>query len=96
MQILDPTTGLRITIDQSTGRSRTSARSEAKVPAFHNSILQDHVRNGLELRSRNGVLRWSSGNAVVNKNNYPLFCHSYRLHPDWESARFPAGQEPRP
>lgn len=89
MQILDPTTGLQVTVHLATARSS----SRNMVPAFPNNLCVLAVRNDSDSRKTNGILRWSSGNALVNKNNDPLLCHSYRIHHDRKSARIVAGPQ---
>jgi len=98
MQILDPTSGLSITVDLPTGNRSTRAASHlncvAQVPAVPRILSMDEVRFDSGLRTRNASLSWSSGNRVRKKNNIPLRYHRYYIHYYWESARHSPGQKP--
>ncbi len=93
MQILDPKTGLSVSLDLL--QERDEARSRIKiVPVFHNIICGSAVRNDSDLGNRNGILSRNSGNARKYKNNISLRCNCYCLHYNWQSSRHHPSSKP--
>ena len=93
MQILDPKTGLNVSLDLP--RDHDEARFPLEmVPAIHNIICTSAVRNDSDLRNRNGILSRSSGYARHYKNNISLRYNRYCLHYFWQGSRCHTGSKP--
>ncbi len=55
MQILDPTTGLHVSVDLTARRSRTSTGVKAMAPSPSNSIGDVWIGNNSVLRNKNEI-----------------------------------------
>jgi hypothetical protein len=93
MQILDPKTGLSVSLDLPRDRDEARAPLEM-VPVLHNIICVSAVRNDSGLRNRNGILSRNSGDARHYKNNISLRYNRYCLHYYWKGSRYHPGSKP--
>jgi len=86
MQILDPKTGSRVTVDLSSRNVGGHPCRSRPVPMIHNNFPVSRVIDDSYLRSRNGILSWNSGYAGLYQNNTSLSCYCYCLSYNWKGS----------